>query len=954
MSTLTFRGDAPAVQKVVRILKPEDYVSGVIEIAVNNKTISYSEWDAQKLCDAWNNSGYYETQRITASVEAAVATEYGSTPEGILLTANIAGEDFFVTPMIDGATKTDEYQKLVFYPEPSGGTFTLTFDGQTTGAITFNPEDASTTGANIKSALEALSNIAVGDVSVITIDNFSFYVKFDNTYNETDVPLMTCNYSGLTGGDVELVVVTTQNGVLPTNEVQTLSLPSVPTGGTFTLTFSGQTTGAIAYNANAATVQAALEALSNIAPGDVTCTGGALPVTAVVITFGGTYAATNVPIITGSGASLTGGTANVGSVTTVATGAAPTTQPYQTYAKYPSASSSVTFKFVTVDTDGNQESSADIAYSASAATIKAALVGMVIGYRVSAIGPTYEDYIITTDDIDVTGTLSSPGGFTITSKVGGNYQNRTFQPLVTDSPGYLPGYVYLVPSISSSIWNSDAGGDSGVLEQQKYVVTNPALSGQYTLSVYDTAGVAHTTAPINYSEADASTIRAIINTALGKSAVDVTVASVSGSVHITLYYINYEYQGFNMTQLTVADGSVQVIETTKGDPGTQEIQRITATATSLIRSGTFTITYDGQTTAALNYDDTALEIQTALEALSNIAVNDVTVSGAPIKDDHIYIAWKASLGNVNPVTATSSLDDATLEITEYLTGGVSIYAEEIVRNKGPECFDDANNYNPRQIPSKADTIFVEFGAASIRWGTQQRDTFEVFSISNNVLELSTKRPLFQNGQRLLITSSTTAPGGLSSGSYYYVINADNRGRFQLSTSESGTAINITDAGTGTHTIQLHLASIIVPARFNNELGLPRIVEGTEEYRPRYLAAAIDVIQIGERDGSGSPLIRIDTGDEPTSVLQFSSGSSSEPEVKAVGLLINDATSDIKAYGGEMSLAPFLDEAAVVRDIEIYNTQLLSVGGTTCRNIKVSSSSDIKGNFTPSGSVDIGV
>ncbi len=52
------------------------------------------------------------------------------------------------------------------------------------------------------------------------------------------------------------------------NEQQQVSTGGA-TGGTFTLTFSGQTTTALAYNATAAQVQAALEALSNIAPGDV-------------------------------------------------------------------------------------------------------------------------------------------------------------------------------------------------------------------------------------------------------------------------------------------------------------------------------------------------------------------------------------------------------------------------------------------------------------------------------------------------------------------------------------------------------------------------------------------------------------------------------------------------------------------------------------------------------------
>jgi hypothetical protein len=77
------------------------------------------------------------------------------------------------------------------------------------------------------------------------------------------------------------------------------------TAGNFTLTFSGQTTGNIAFDANAAAVQSALEALSNIAPGDVVVTS---PVAGTwVIEFRGAYLATNVPVLTGTDVDLTGG-----------------------------------------------------------------------------------------------------------------------------------------------------------------------------------------------------------------------------------------------------------------------------------------------------------------------------------------------------------------------------------------------------------------------------------------------------------------------------------------------------------------------------------------------------------------------------------------------------------------------------------------------------------------------
>lgn len=107
----------------------------------------------------------------------------------------------------------------------------------------------------------------------------------------------------------------------PTNEVQTVTITGTPTGGSFTLTFSGQTTAAIAYNAIAGAVETALLALSNLASGDVTVTGGPGPGTPYVATFGGNYAATDVPVMTAAG-SFTGGTTPAVAVTTTTPGAA--------------------------------------------------------------------------------------------------------------------------------------------------------------------------------------------------------------------------------------------------------------------------------------------------------------------------------------------------------------------------------------------------------------------------------------------------------------------------------------------------------------------------------------------------------------------------------------------------------------------------------------------------------
>ena len=117
-----------------------------------------------------------------------------------------------------------------------------------------------------------------------------------------------------------------------TNEVQTLTVTGAPTGGTFTITWSGQTTAALAYNATAAQVQAALVALSNIAPGDVVVTGAAGgPWT---LTWGGTQLGEDVAAPTTT-ESFTGGTSpDITIATATAGGAAATADGADVFAGF--------------------------------------------------------------------------------------------------------------------------------------------------------------------------------------------------------------------------------------------------------------------------------------------------------------------------------------------------------------------------------------------------------------------------------------------------------------------------------------------------------------------------------------------------------------------------------------------------------------------------------------------
>jgi len=109
-------------------------------------------------------------------------------------------------------------------------------------------------------------------------------VTFQNQYGKRDMPLMTA-VNNLTGGSSPAVAVTTSTqGSANADAVQTITITGTPTGGNFNLVVTDPvtgnvfTTGNIAYNASAASVLAALKALSN-KMGDGTVIGNAWKIT---------------------------------------------------------------------------------------------------------------------------------------------------------------------------------------------------------------------------------------------------------------------------------------------------------------------------------------------------------------------------------------------------------------------------------------------------------------------------------------------------------------------------------------------------------------------------------------------------------------------------------------------------------------------------------------------------
>ncbi len=191
-------------------------------------------------------------------------------------------------PGLIGGLRTREIHSYVIDGRPSGGTYKLGMENLS-GVVEWTapiPYNANT--STVKAALESLSRIAFDDVAVTRgvsrneIQSFSISGSYTGgTYTITFDGQTTAGIKPNTGADG----IRTALAKLPNldywdidvkvdshNEVQYVYLIGEPTSGSFRLSFDGQQTADIAWNASAKTVADRLKALSNIGASDVKVT----------------------------------------------------------------------------------------------------------------------------------------------------------------------------------------------------------------------------------------------------------------------------------------------------------------------------------------------------------------------------------------------------------------------------------------------------------------------------------------------------------------------------------------------------------------------------------------------------------------------------------------------------------------------------------------------------------
>ena len=404
----------------------------------------------------------------------------------------------------------------------------------------------------------------------------------------------------------------------------------------------------------------------------------------------------------------------------------------------------------------------------------------------------------------------------------------------------------------------------------------------------------------------------------------------------------YQFQDNNLvTVIADPDGLMTLIVVQQGLPLQSEVFVFTLTGAGVF-GGTFTITYAGQTTAAINWNDSAATIVTRLKALSNIEDADITAgTGGPINTTAVQVTFASSLGAIATPTTTSSLKNASGTIAETQQGGLdgTLTIYEITRGSGSGFYDSEANWSLFTLPSSQDTLVIDDTPAQMIYGLSQKDTFKVAGTDGKMLLLSRRRR-FVNGQKVWIYNTGGAlPTNLSTG-YYYIRNTAKDATFYLSATSNGSIIaNDAGIGTGTHHVVIKEIDLQVYARYPGKtIGLERYRQGdVQEYLSTYLTMGFTNIELGIDQGNGLSLGRFDTLNFPVDVIVRTSGQSSQQDIPAVQFLFDHADSTLEQFEGDVGIAVYADQTSQLDTITQHNGQMLvcnTTVGTTITSIGI--------------------
>lgn len=174
---------------------------------------------------------------------------------------------------------------------------------------------------------------------------------------------------------------------------------------------------------------------------------------------------------------------------------------------------------------------------------------------------------------------------------------------------------------------------------------------------------------------DVTATQANIATIIGNSTTLECIQLGNGMVKIPMNTEDLDALGFIRIESSKKYNGQYDIEAIDVGIGTAEVQ--TYTLDALMTAGTFTLSYKGETTAAIAFNATVAQITTALELLTTVEVGDITMEAAHEPDTELTCSWTflSSLGDVPMLSMdiTGATGPAQCTWAESTRGGTRGY-----------------------------------------------------------------------------------------------------------------------------------------------------------------------------------------------------------------------------------------------------------------------------------------
>jgi hypothetical protein len=154
-------------------------------------------------------------------------------------------------------------------------------------------------------------------------------------------------------------------------------------------------------------------------------------------------------------------------------------------------------------------------------------------------------------------------------------------------------------------------------------------------------------------------------------------------------------------------------------------------------------------------------------------------------------------GTTGSSAAGQSIAAATAAAPVYSTNWIDLDAGGSLRTKRDLCDLFALVWPTTTVDSATNNATLDIELVMAPTTTPATNT-QTFTAATTDIITATAHGLI-DGTRITVSSSTTLPGGLASSTNYYLRDTTTN-TFKVSTTPGGTAVDITDTGTGTHTL----------------------------------------------------------------------------------------------------------------------------------------------------------